>query len=348
MISASLARLFGIRNITKNMDDLDFNQPALIKLYRQAVMTGDDLEQLEKKISKFLKRSLVSSKLEDQQAKTKATKLKDRLPKPVRWGAAFLPLGLILVGLVLVANATLPIMAYYVNTLPSLKASQLVAPVPQDQVLDINPLIIAQTEVTDHTVLGTKVEDDGPVIIDTELDYTNLNNWFGDQTLPTVEPASEGSLPELAEQPSIAPKIVDYRLDIPEVEISNARVAVGGTDLDKSLIHYPGTALPGQLGSPVIFGHSVLRQFYNPSEKNPRRYNSIFSTIMTLEKGDKIYLTAKGVRYTYVVQDKIEVKPTDTYILAQRYDSRQLKLVTCVPEGTYLRRGVVIAQLIKE
>jgi sortase A len=67
-----------------------------------------------------------------------------------------------------------------------------------------------------------------------------------------------------------------------------------------------------------------------------------------LEPGDRIYITQDNIRYTYVVQSKTDVKPTDTYILSQNYSSRTLKLVTCVPEGTYLRRGVVTAQLVKE
>jgi sortase A len=169
--------------------------------------------------------------------------------------------------------------------------------------------------------------------LDSALDYTDLSNWF----------AGEQTAEELA-----TPQAVEYTLEIPKVNIKGAKVIVGGTDLNHSLIQYPGTALPGQPGTPVIFGHSVLRQFYNPIETNPRRYTSIFSYIMTLQKGDKIFLTQDGVRYTYVVQSKSEVKPTDTYILSQRYDSRQLKLVTCVPEGTYLRRGVITAQLVKE
>jgi LPXTG-site transpeptidase (sortase) family protein len=69
---------------------------------------------------------------------------------------------------------------------------------------------------------------------------------------------------------------------------------------------------------------------------------------MTLEKGDRIYLYYGDARYTYMVEAKTEVKPTDTYILSQDYSSRQLKLVTCTPEGTYLRRGVVTAQLIRD
>ena len=67
---------------------------------------------------------------------------------------------------------------------------------------------------------------------------------------------------------------------------------------------------------------------------------------MTLQSGDEIFLTHDDAQYKYVVRDKTEVKPEDTYILAQQFDSRKLKLVTCVPEGTYLKRGVVTAELV--
>jgi LPXTG-site transpeptidase (sortase) family protein len=164
-----------------------------------------------------------------------------------------------------------------------------------------------------------------------DLDYTNLANWF-----------ANGQMPEFATKNV---PIQEYILDIPKLEVHNAKVKVGGTELSKSLIAYPGTALPGQHGAPVIFGHSVLRRFYNPSEKNPRRYMSIFSKIMTLKPGDVIYITADGVKYTYLVKDKKEVKPEDVYILTQKYDNKKLKLVTCTPEGTTLRRGVVEAEL---
>jgi len=69
---------------------------------------------------------------------------------------------------------------------------------------------------------------------------------------------------------------------------------------------------------------------------------------MTLKTGDKILLTFDDVQYTYLVQSKKEVLSTDVQILTQQYDARRLKLVTCVPEGTYLRRGVVTAQLVTE
>jgi LPXTG-site transpeptidase (sortase) family protein len=214
-----------------------------------------------------------------------------------------------------------------------LQTAQLLAPIPREDVMDVTPLVV---DTTGEVAGFADSQSTEPVIVATELDYTNLSNWFAATTLPELASAVPGSE---------VPK--EYTIDIPSLQIFNATVAVGGTDLNNSLIAYPGTALPGNPGSPVIFGHSVLRQFYNPNEKNPRRYNSIFSTIMTLKKGDEIFVTLDGVKYRYIVQEKTEVQPDDVYILTQRYDVRQLKLVTCTPEGTYLRRGIVTAQLIQ-
>lgn len=298
----------------------------LVALYRKALATGVPLEQLETKVSTMVTRLTVTERVEARDEVQRTETVKRRIPRAVRYGAFVLPVVFITMGLFLVGNAVVPILGYYVSTFPGIAASSLMAPVPPEQVLDVNPIVYASSG-EDAPAAG-KSE---PTIIDTELDYTNLSNWFSGQ------PASLGQTTQET-----------YILDIPSLNITNAEVTVGGTDLNHSLIQYPGTALPGESGAPVIFGHSVLRQFYNPSEKNSRRYNSIFSTIMTLKKGDEIFVTHDGVKYTYIVQEKTEVKPEDTYILNQKYDSSQLKLVTCTPEGTYLRRGVVVAQLIRQ
>ena len=171
-------------------------------------------------------------------------------------------------------------------------------------------------------------EDDE--VTDTDLDYTKASNWF--PTAPITQP-----------NPS---KITHYTVDIPKLNVKNAVVEIGGEDLKKTLVQYAETANPGEFGSPVIFGHSILRQFYNPSRSNPNRYVSMFSTIMTLETGDEITINFDGIEYTYSVSDKYEVTPEQVEVLQQRYDRQALKLITCTPEGTYLRRGVIEAQLI--
>ncbi len=226
-----------------------------------------------------------------------------------------LPVILMTVGSILLANAIWPILSYELFTSPNLRAAENNS--------DVVDTIVQTREYLLPTPKPT------PKVVAESLDYTDLSNWFPDQTMPLISPGV----------------LKTYKLSIPEVDVFDAEVAVGGTNLDKHLIQYPGTANPGDYGAPVIFGHSVLRQFYNPAIKNPRRYVSIFSKIMTLDKGDKIYITSDGVNYTYKIIGKLEVKPEDTYILEQRHDIRSLKLVTCVPEGTYLRRGIIEAQL---
>ena len=63
------------------------------------------------------------------------------------------------------------------------------------------------------------------------LDLTKASNWF-------VGGATEDKF--------TASNISYYNLSIPKLKIQNAVVGIGGEDLSKSLIQYPGTALPGQ------------------------------------------------------------------------------------------------------
>lgn len=303
-------------------------QSDLIDLYRKALHQGLSVEDIEKKIARHIKRLSVSEHIEETEDEIREQIEKKKIPKVIRVGAFIMPVLFLVIGLYLVGSAIVPILIAYVNN-EGTNVVQLAAPIPQEQVMDVTPLVINnQTDI-----LGA--ESSEVEILDEELDFTNLSNWF-----------TGGNLPELQSDHPLN-EVKEYVLDIPKLDIENAVVTVGGLDLNKSLVAYAGTALPGEPGAPVIFGHSVLRQFYNPSVKNPRRYNSIFSTIMTLKTGDEIYVTSGGVRYTYVVNSKTEVQPEDVYILTQKYDVKQLKLVTCTPEGTYLRRGVVTAELVE-
>jgi sortase A len=167
-----------------------------------------------------------------------------------------------------------------------------------------------------------------PEIID--IDYTKVSNWFT-------------GLPKTSSKTTPNFEVKNYSLTIPKLDISGANVAIDSEDLAKSLIHYQGTAIPGQLGSPVIFGHSTLLSLYNPEN-----YLSIFSKLPTLTKNDKIILQYDGVTYTYQVDSYFEVEPKQVEVLEQDYTQRTLTLITCVPPGTYLRRGVIKAKLVSE
>lgn len=309
----------------------------VVELYREALMAGVPLEHVQDRLGELLHRAATTAQMENTQDQNRSAALKKAVPLPARLLSTYGPFLFVLTGLLLVGSAVWPIASFLLFTAPELRASSLLAPIPNEQVLDVVPRVIAGTQVqakenADSGViaLGPQIQ---PTIINTELDYVNLSKWF-----PTL------TIPEATQQE----QQVTYHLQIPSLDIEDADVKIGGSNLDRSLIQYPGTASPGEFGSPVIFGHSVLRQFYNPSLKNPRRYFSIFSKIMTLKPGEKIYLTFDNVKYTYVVRKKDVVKPEDTFILEQHYDGKFLKLITCVPEGTYLERGVVTAELVSD
>lgn len=159
-----------------------------------------------------------------------------------------------------------------------------------------------------------------------EIDYDLINNWFPTAPIPPANPS----------------KITHYTLSIPKLKIDQAVVEIGGTRVKQSLVQYPGTALPGEYGNTVIFGHSVLPMFYNPKD-----YKTIFSLLPTLKEKDKIVVDYDGISYSYEVFDYQEVKPEEIKVLEQRFDQQTLSLVTCVPPGTYLKRGIIRARLME-
>lgn len=161
-----------------------------------------------------------------------------------------------------------------------------------------------------------------PEVVNTALDYTNADVWYGH--------GSSTKFDHLA-----------YSLSIPKLRILDALVRDDHTDLKESLIHYPGTAQPGDLGNGVIFGHSVLPQFFNP-----KNYLTIFSTLHTLDVGDDITIRSGPATYTYRIQQMYVTTPEDLTPLAQSYGSRTLTLITCTPPGTYLKRLIIKATLI--
>ncbi len=225
----------------------------------------------------------------------------------------FLPIVFILGGLFLLSLVSYSLFSYKIN-LWRWQEETIISPIPE--------IVLAKDFVT-----PLKVEESGgKVEVIDKVDYNLIANWFPSRPVPPIKPS----------------KVTHYNLSIPQLKIEKAVVAIGGRELKDSLIQYPGTALPGEYGNTVIFGHSVLPTFYNPKD-----YKTIFSLIPTLKKGDKIILDFDGMSFVYEVEDYFEVKPEEIDILEQHFDRQTLSLVTCVPPGTYLRRGILRARLVK-
>lgn len=160
-------------------------------------------------------------------------------------------------------------------------------------------------------------------------DLTKASNWF--QGSQNVQFATS--------------EVSYFTLSVPKLKIDNATVAIGGEDLSKSLIQYPGTALPGKVGNSVIFGHSVLPQYFDP-----KNYMTIFSTLHTLKPGDEVIANYDGVTYRYKVETMFEVLPTDLQVLDQSLTDAYMTLITCAPPGHPLkpRRLIVRAKIVPQ
>src|SRR4030042_4935805 len=157
-------------------------------------------------------------------------------------------------------------------------------------------------------------------------DYKNPQNWFTKKV----------------EEKKTETEVTSYLISVPRLKIKDAEVMVGGEDLSKSLIQIPGTGEPGKVGNAVIFGHSVLPVFFNPSN-----YLTIFSTLPKMQKNDEMSVNYHGLTYKYKVTDLFEVSPDDIQILEQNTDTSYLTLVTCVPPGHPLkpRRLIIRAKI---
>jgi len=190
---------------------------------------------------------------------------------------------------------------------------------------------ILSYELTSPTLMTfiSPIPDSASVVNTTTMgntDYTKVSSWFPGAKVDSNKPK---------------PAVSFYKISIPRLNIRNATVSIGGEDLAQNLIQYPGTALPGQIGNAVVFGHSVLPAFFDPTN-----YLTIFSTLPTLVTGDTITLNYDGITYKYQVEQKYEVQPTDLQILDQDESDSFLTLVTCVPPGLQTRRLIVKARVV--
>ncbi len=116
-------------------------------------------------------------------------------------------------------------------------------------------------------------------------------------------------------------------------------------DLTRGVVHYPGTALPGERGTVYISGHSS--DYFWKSHP----YKQVFARINALEPGDDIFVDVYGIdgkiyNYKYRVTSETIYAPDDQ---AQFIDNTQAKLnlSTCWPIGTQKDRYVVSAVLEK-
>lgn len=133
----------------------------------------------------------------------------------------------------------------------------------------------------------------------------------------------------------------EFTITIPSIGLEGVGTIVDSNDLDKSLVHLPGSALPGEKGNVFISGHSSLPQFYRPGN-----FKAIFANLPKVKKGDEIIVNAGGQKFEYIVEGLRIVDPSETWVINPPDNTgRYISLMTCVPPGLYLERLIVLGRL---
>lgn len=115
------------------------------------------------------------------------------------------------------------------------------------------------------------------------------------------------------------------------------------SDLTRGIAHYPGTPLPGQVGTSYISGHSSNYVWVKAD------FNQVFAKINQVKKGDTFKVTVvdkngQDVRLYYKVSEQIEFAANDQKQFENTAQSR-IALSTCWPVGTTQKRLVTYAVL---
>lgn len=114
------------------------------------------------------------------------------------------------------------------------------------------------------------------------------------------------------------------------------------SDLTKGVVHYPGTALPGSVGTAYISGHSSGYSW----QRNA--YKTIFRGLNNVKDGTSFTITvtlkdSRKATVHYVVQTRKEYAPNDQAQFVQTSEAR-VALSTCWPLDTTSRRLVLFAK----
>ena len=194
-----------------------------------------------------------------------------------------------------------------------------------------------------------------------ELFISKISQIYGNNTIvntvPNYQPLPVITNPDIAKKqiPDLNMEIMppDDRIyiqrinqNVPIVQVSTDRLIKkdwGGLEkqiqeaLRDGVVHYPGTAFPGDKGNAVVTGHSS----YFPWD--PGRFKDVFALLHQVDVGDEIDYFYNQKKYRYKVYEKKVVTPDKVDVLLQNGDEK-LTLITCTPVGTNLKRLIVLAK----
>ena len=113
-------------------------------------------------------------------------------------------------------------------------------------------------------------------------------------------------------------------------------------ELEKWVVRYPGSGVPGKDGNAFVFGHSSNFPWIKWD------YNDVFSLLDNVVFDDEIIVYYNQKKYKYIVREKTVISPGDVSVLERDENKSEITLMTCWPIGTTLNRLIVTAELVEE
>ncbi|HKA84911.1 MAG TPA: sortase [Acidimicrobiales bacterium] len=153
---------------------------------------------------------------------------------------------------------------------------------------------------------------------------------------PTSLPPTTLPAPDAAPTDEYAPTpdVVHGTLALPTIGVEQSlHEGVTLTAIDRGPSHWPGTALPGEVGNVVVAGHRVT-------------HSRPFHDLDRLQPGDPLVFTlTDGSRWTYELTS-IEIVAPDAMHIVEQTEQRTATLFACHPKGSAAQRIVAHFRLV--
>lgn len=214
---------------------------------------------------------------------------------------------------------------------------------PSRSVTSVSTQTQTQTQ-TQTTTTSANVQDEG-------LAYTTGTATLRATSVPVESPVVKTDPFVSVTAPGVPGKAQQTQ----DVVVSSDKLVIGQINVDAPIVivnntssvndahrygvvHYPGTAFPGQIGSILLSGHSSAI----PWQKGV--YDTVFAKLNDLQTGNTFTIKYNGQNYTYRIFKKYIVYPSEFRL--NDYGTETVTLVSCWPVGTDLKRIVIEAERI--
>lgn len=158
------------------------------------------------------------------------------------------------------------------------------------------------------------------------------STWSTSSTTSTTTTTLPVPIPPPPEDGHRDPEMVLGRIEIPAIELdSELQEGIRIPTLDDGPGHWPGTAMPGELGNVVVAGHRTSA-------------GAEFRRMDDLVAGDEVIMTTPHGRFVYHVE-RIEIVGPDALWIVDQTAEHRATLFACHPPGSVAERIVAHLRL---